>query len=121
MNYRIGLVKKTYLGFFITFIALIKLQEQRIAHSLGRNRMNILVTTQMVLNLQYSENVIYFSYFFQIHTGKSAVMYFSFDKPKSTLYNDNSIDDKSGHFNDALISGRAHVSSRTYGKHDFNA
>ena len=41
-------------------------------------------------------------------------MYFSFDKPKSTVHN--AVEDKSGHFNDALTSGRAHTSSRAYGK-----
>ena len=61
--------------------ALMKLQEKRVAHSLGKN----------------------------------AVMFFSFeDKPKSARYNDNPVEDKSGHFNDASVSGRAHTSSRTY-------
>jgi hypothetical protein len=43
-------------------------------------------------------------------------MFFSFDKAKSVHYNDNLVGDKSGHLNDASVSGRAHPSSRTYGK-----
>jgi hypothetical protein len=43
-------------------------------------------------------------------------MYFSFDKPKSTVHNNNPVEDKSGHFNDASTSRRAHTSSRAYGK-----
>lgn len=43
-------------------------------------------------------------------------MYFSFDKVATSIHSDNSIEDKSGHFNDASASMRAHVSSRSYGK-----
>ena len=46
------------------------------------------------------------------------MMYFSFDQEKSAVRNnfDNSVEDKSGHFNDASFSDRAHTSSRAYGR-----
>ena len=47
------------------------------------------------------------------------MMYFSFDHQKSAVHNDidNSVADKSGHFNDASFSESAHTSSRTYGRY----
>lgn len=47
---------------------------------------------------------------------KNAVMYFSFNEAKAAENSDGLIPDKSGHFNDATVSNRAHISSRTYGK-----
>ena len=56
---------------------------------------------------------------------KDAVMYFNFDNTnhastKSTQMADiDVIHDKSGHFNDATLSNKAHISSRAYGNISF--
>ena len=45
------------------------------------------------------------------YPGKDAAKYLSFDKPNEELAKD-----LSGHFNEASVLGKAHASSRKYGK-----